>query len=281
MREELTSVNVWKKKLNADLPPKTSVLARNQAITAKYADLYLREPGLYKWAGMAAFASHHIGSSLKLNNWHDRKIKSLKEVCQTDKRSLGDDMQIIRIVNNAIFEDIGWVHAAFCEMEFKQLRNTLKDQANYRQLIPALEKLNQARTLSKSKNKQSRTSTLIWEANTDILWHEQSEVVQPLFDQLGSVFSKAMTLCASFDYQINDRPTDWRTHSTFMLHMLFRGFSLVKQSGFIPRVTDLKHRWHWIENSLLEIWKQTDQNNPGLKNKMTSMANSDLQGSSR
>jgi len=58
-------------KYNFSLPPEDQVIKRNRTITTYYAQLYKQEPQLYKWAGMAAFASFHIGEKLQMWNWED------------------------------------------------------------------------------------------------------------------------------------------------------------------------------------------------------------------
>src|SRR5262245_59774564 len=42
------------------------VFKRNQAITAAYAEMYLRNPHVYKWAGMAALTSATVGRGMYL-----------------------------------------------------------------------------------------------------------------------------------------------------------------------------------------------------------------------
>ena len=54
----------WKANLEARLPDYEMVLIRNKTISANYAALYQRAPKLYKWAGMAAFASYQVGMVL-------------------------------------------------------------------------------------------------------------------------------------------------------------------------------------------------------------------------
>src|SRR5215213_9176451 len=41
-----------------------SVLRRNEYVTAAYAEMYLRNPEVYKWAGMAALTSAAVGRGM-------------------------------------------------------------------------------------------------------------------------------------------------------------------------------------------------------------------------
>ena len=264
----LNTIADWKAYTESLLPSSEKVSERNKAITVQYARMYELAPDMYKWAGMAAFASYHIGMSLIPFKWADLGVMELSEALAQKGKGFRIDIQLIRLLNNRIFDDIGWVHLAYLDktkgIEF--LRDLLTDHPHYDSILKSFEKIEAGRQLLSSD--QIAGEQLIWEANTSILWHEQSAVVQPIFDQLGPAFARAMSLCASFDYKVSHVKTDWRTHSSFIMFMLFNGFSKVRNTGFMPIVTNLDHRWHWIENRLLEIWKNTDKTDKDLFNKL-------------
>lgn len=245
-------------KYSFSLPPEEEVIQRNRTITTYYAQLYQNNPQLFKWAGMAAFASFHVGEKMKMWDWEDSGIKSLASTCGKKNRTLEDDFQIIRIINNRIFAEIGSLHLAFAQMDFQSFTALLLREKKHPLVIQAFESLNTAKELLKTESLTSATTELIWEANTKILWHEQSEVVQPMFNRLSEVFSQAMTLFASFDYKVNHHRTQKRTRSRFVLYMLFSGFSLLRKNWSIPKITNLEHRWCWISNSLLTKWRSVE-----------------------
>ncbi len=259
-------------KYRFELPSEDKVLKRNRAITTYYAQLYQMEPQLYKWAGMAAFASFHIGEKMKMLDWDTLGIKPLSAICKSNHRLLEDDFQIIRIINDKIFADIGWIHLAFCQEDFSSFKALLLQNNGHQTIISAFEKLNTARGKLNRDGASESTNKLIWEANHDILWHEQSEVVQPLFDRLSGLFSHAMTFCASFDYQVNCRITNWKTHSRFIIFMFFKGFDMIKKTWLLPEVTNLQHRWHWISNDLLKTWKMAENRNRDISVKIKELA---------
>lgn len=247
-------------KYSFNLPPEEQVIKRNRTITTYYAQLYKNEPQLYKWAGMAAFASFHIGEKLKMWNWEKSGIKTLSVTCNKKNRIIEDDFQIIRIINNRIFTEIGWIHLIFAQMDFSSFKALLVEQGRHHIVISAFEKLNHAKESLKKDGYSSTINDLVWEANIEILWHEQSEVVQPLFDRLSSFFSRAMTFFASFDYRINHHQTSWKTRSRFILFMIFNGFNMIRENWEIPQVTNLDQRWHWISNDILKKWKAVESN---------------------
>lgn len=238
-----------------NLPPEEQVIKRNRTITTYYAQLYQREPYLYKWAGMAAFASFHIGEKLKMWNWESSGIESLSVTCARRNRSLGDDFQIIRIINNNIFAEIGGAHLAFSQMEYHLFKANLLNANKHKLVIEAFERLNHEREQLKLGGHSELNNEIIWNANIQILWHEQSKVVQPLFDKLTRAFSRAMTFFASFDYKINHHPTRRISRSRFILFMLLNGYGIVRSNGLLPELTNLNHRWFWISEDLIKKWK--------------------------
>jgi hypothetical protein len=239
-----------------NLPPEEEVIRRNRVITAYYAKLYQSEPKLYKWAGMAAFASYHIGEKLKLWDWEKNGIKSFVDTCQKKNRSIADDIQVIRIINNRIFLEIGTLHLAFRQQDYEVFKNQLIQAKKHDIIVNAFDKLNKARIEKSSEISEK----LIWEANTEILYHEQSLVVQPMFNKLSTTFSNAMSFVASFDYNVNHKKTNWKFSSRFIFFMLRNGFFVLKRSGYIPTVTNFEHRWFWITEDLLKKWQLVEKN---------------------
>lgn len=238
-----------------NLPAESDVIKRNGTITTYYAQLYKSEPVLYKWAGLAAFASFHIGEKLKMWNWESQEIKSFSETCTKKNKSIEDDFQIIRILNNKIFLEIGSGLLAFSQLDFKTFKNQLVAKQKDEIILNAFEKLNQARTKLDDKASKDKVDKLIWEANVEILWHEQSKVVQPLFDKLSFVFSGTMSFIASFDYQVNHKKTNWKLSSRFFLFMIWKGFQILLKNRALPDVTNLDQRWFWISSDILKKWK--------------------------
>jgi len=80
-------------------------------------------------------------------------------------------------------------------------------------------------------------------------------------------------LFTSFDYQINNTPTNWKTHSSFIFYMLFHGFDKVWKSGYLPDVTNIEQRWYWIKNQLLKIWKDTEGTDSNIMDKIEILTN--------
>src|SRR6266702_4258465 len=104
----------WQNRAQQGLPPPTAVLERNVAITAVYARLYLEHPAIFKWAGMAAFASHRVGMALVPYAFEtvDEEVTGIADAHghPSGKEGLFQDLNLIRTVNNNIYNDIAWAH---------------------------------------------------------------------------------------------------------------------------------------------------------------------------
>lgn len=205
---------------------------------------------------MAAFASFHIGEKLKLWNWKKTGIKTFTDTCQKKNRSIEDDFQVVRIINNRIFSEIGTLHLAFSQSNYDTFNRRLLQDNRHDIIIGAFSKLNSARKETSSETIEE----LIWEANTEILYHEQSLVVQPMFDKLSTTFSSAMSLIATFDYGVNHKETNWEHASRFISFMLRKGASVTRKYGYVPDVTNFEHRWFWITEDLMKKWRRVEMN---------------------
>ena len=83
-------------------------------ISSRYAWLYKVLPACLKWAGMAAIASHHVRLALfPLRLDADRTGYVDIPHSLGRRRLLLRDVHTIRTTNNAIFNDIFWVHIAY------------------------------------------------------------------------------------------------------------------------------------------------------------------------
>jgi len=105
----------------------------------------------------------------------------------------------------------------------------------------------------------------IWDANIKLLRHEQEFVVQPMFDRFGAIFKRLVTLCASLDFSPNHLQTDRKYHSTFVIYMYRKQFSLLAKSMFIPDLTRFKQRWLWLENKVSINWIEKEKTDPTLE----------------
>ncbi|MEM6724985.1 MAG: hypothetical protein AAF598_13180, partial [Bacteroidota bacterium] len=156
----------WKANLEARLPAYERVIARNKIISGNYAALYQKAPRLYKWAGMAAFASHHVGMALLPLVVNKAKIKGPKELSPEGERGWSDDLNLLRILNNAIFDDIGWVHELYLDPKvgLDGLTNLLSGDEHYQGILEAFQMIDQGKQVMEAGNEEAGQA-IIWKAN--------------------------------------------------------------------------------------------------------------------
>ena len=194
------------------LPSPEKAIQRNKTISSIYADLYLKHAEQFKWAGMAAFASNHVGIGLLPYKTGQVELLDLNASCK--KRGLLNDLNLIRHINNRIFDDIAWTHQAYLDGGLQLMNELMEHDVHYRLMLPAWKHLDNVIHQQESDEESRRLK--IWDANLELLRHEQEVVVQPMFESLGAVFKKVVTFCASLDFSPNHLKTDPKFHSSFI-----------------------------------------------------------------
>jgi len=261
----MKTIAAWKAYTEQMLPPESEVIPRNHAITSIYAKLYWSDRALFKWAGMAAFASHHVSFGLLPFLAKPVKLLDIKTSCST--RGLTNDLNLIRHLNNRIFDDIAWAHFAYQQHGIELLRELMTGHIHYDNMLEAFELLETGRQDGNEGEPQ------IWAANTQLLRHEQEWVVQPVFNRLGAVFQNVLTFCASLDFNPSHAKTDWRYHSSFIAYMCLYGKQLMMETKSFPNLTILQQRWVWLETKIIENWKRNERTDEQLPEKFERMMN--------
>lgn len=253
----MDTIAEWKKKYMDGLPSEEDPIARNHAITASYATLYLQQPDLFKWAGMAAFASHHVGIAMLPYKIKSIEIQNLSMA--TTHRGLFSDLNLIRHLNTMIYDDIAWVHEAYQTLGLDGLQTLVKDSPHYQQIVHGFAMMD-----SVSTTQNGDSDTMIWNANTILLKHEQLAVVQPVFDNLGAIFKSILTFCASLDFDPSHIKTDWRLRTSFMFYMYLSSPSTLFKTSSLPNLTIFEQRWKWLENRVVKNWRKREKSDNEL-----------------
>ena len=261
-------IEEYKKKFEEKLPSEADVINRNKAISSIYAGFYLQHPELFKWAGMAAFASNHVGIGLLPYHLHGFEILDLENSCQ--KKGLINDFNLLRHINNRIYDDIAWTHQAYVDGGISLLEEIIGNDAHYGSMLIAWKNLDQA-IHDKDLSDGMRTAK-IWSANTELLRHEQEIVVQPMFDRFGALFKRVLTLCASLDFNPNHFKTNFKYHSSFLWYTYRRQFALLKESNFLPDLTRFNQRWTWLNNRVVINWVENEKYDKELLRKVETIS---------
>ena len=151
----------WKALADGLLTDQPCVFHRNLEISSRYAWIYKYMPAYLKWAGMAAFASHHVRLALfPLRLDRDRTgYVDIPHSLGRRRVLLISDVNTIRQTNNAIFDDIFWVHLAYASAEdgIECLRALLRDERHYAPVLAGFEAIDQGR--------RALDEELIWNGN--------------------------------------------------------------------------------------------------------------------
>lgn len=258
----------WRSVAAGLLSPPCCAFHRNLEISAAYARLHQRSPASLKWAAMAALASHHIRRvlfPLRLEAAGPDQVVIRRGPGW--RRLLTEDAHTIRETNNAIFDDIFWVHLAYLadDRGLERLRELLAPTAHYVPVLAAFEQIDAGRRLlaSSSGPERRRATTLVWRGNLAVLDHEQRAVVQPHFDRLSRLFARLISLGATTTFEVRGHGREARFYTSFYLFSFTTGLGPAVRARQWPSITSLEARWRWLETSVVPRF-QLMEDQPGL-----------------
>ena len=116
----LKSKEEWQQEAQQLLGGATDPIERNKKITAAYAQMYLDNPNLFLWAGLAAFASNDVGYGLR-KAWRGSIAAALAFGVLGKGPALWcfgypDPEEVYTMLaegNKAVFDDLYWQHLAY------------------------------------------------------------------------------------------------------------------------------------------------------------------------
>jgi RHS repeat-associated protein len=150
---------------------------KNQSRTAAYADMYLRNRRVYKWAGMAALASNAVGTGLL-------GLESEMGRAGAPFYNIGDPEDLYRALafgNQLVFDDLYWQHLAYDKDGLEGL------MTDGRPVAP--EQWKAWQDIDKGKvNAGPQGDQWIWQGNLELLRYEQEVILQ------GGVYDQAPIL---------------------------------------------------------------------------------------
>jgi hypothetical protein len=255
----------WKRLAESLLTSQSCIFHRNLEISSRYAWIYKHLPTCFKWAGMAAFASHHVRLVLypfRLDT--DRTGYADIPHSRARHRLLLEDVNTIRETNNDIFDDIFWMHLAygFADNGIERLRALLGGDRHYGPLLSGFEAIDQGRRVleggTASAQDRRAADDLIWNGNVQLLEYEQRAVVQPNFDRLSSAFARLFSIGSALSFEARGVRQELAYFSSFYVHSLGRGLPQVLRAQTWPRITRLEDRWRWIVTSIVPRFRRLE-----------------------
>jgi hypothetical protein len=275
----------------AEAPADHWVATRNQDISARYACWYIDHPRIFKWAGLAAFASHRIGILLAAydlrtevgDTFHgDDRISTARQrppgVHDPHEGLRGDVLEQLRRTNNLVYEDIGWAHASYIEKHgVAEIETKLGRDPSHDLMLTGFRKIETGEKLLSSD--PTTATDQIWEGNRLLLEHEQRNVIQPQLDLMTpGVMSDVLSHLTWIDFAMESVSSigdfldgsAWgailqavRNHpavaTAFHTSLETKGRRLLTRSGE-PDFSVFDQRWFWIEQEVLPLWRKYESN---------------------
>ena len=255
----------WRAAADALLSPLCCTFHRNMDISARYAWLHAQQPTCFNWAGMAAIASHHARLVLfpfRLDADRNGYVDLPRSLSR--RRLLTKDANRMREVNNAIYDDIFWVHLAYLASDdgVADLRRLLQPHREYGGVLSAFETIDRGRAVlvDEGSTKEARweAADMVWAGNLALLEHEQRAVVQPLFDHLSGTFARLVSMGSTTSFEVRGLRQEIRYFTSFSVFSLASGLGAAPRTRTVPRITRFDDRWRWLENSVVPRFRQLD-----------------------
>jgi hypothetical protein len=255
----------WKA-LAADLlPDPCCAFHHNVAISAHYAWIYRHLPACFKWAGMAALASHRVRLALFPLRLHSNPLGSGNVPRSPGhRRVLLDDVNTIRETNNAIFDDVFWVHLAYLTADdgIGRLRALLETDGHNAPIFTGFDAIDRARrvleTGTASAQARRAAQDLVWEGNVGLLEYEQRALVQPHFDRLSCASARLIAMGAATAFEVRTVQKEFAYFNSFYCYSLTCGLPGVLHARKWPRITRFDDRWEWIVSSVVPRFRRFD-----------------------
>src|SRR5262245_56765092 len=271
-REAPQTIEGWKALADGLLTDQACVFHRNMEISSRYAWIYAARPSCFKWAGMAAFASYHVRLALAPFQL-DTDRGGHADIAHTLGRRRGlllADVDTIRETNNAIFDDIFWVHLAYASADdgIGRLRAVLDGDDGYASILAGFEAIDRGRHVledaTATERARRKAEALIWNGNIALLEHEQRALVQPHFDRLSCAYARLLSLGSTLSFEAHGVRQELAYFSAFYLFSFGRGLPQVLQARAWPRVTRFDDRWRWIVTSIVPRFQRLEADRDGV-----------------
>ena len=258
----------WRALADGLLTNQSCVFHRNLEISSRYGWLYKYLPAYFKWAGMAAFASHHVRLALfPLRLDRDRSgYVDIPHSLGRRKVLLSTDVNRIRETNNAIFDDIFWVHLAYATADdgIECLRGLLRAEPHYTPVLSGFEAIDQGRRVLEDRTATAAArraaEELVWKGNVLLLEHEQRALVQPNLDGLSCAFARLFSIGSALSFEVRGLHDEVSYFTSFYYYALTEGVREVLHARAWPRITRFDDRWRWIVTCIVPRFRRLELN---------------------
>lgn len=206
---------------------------RNTEITAAYAQMYLRAPHLYRWAGMAALTSASVGRAMSMLRL--ARVTGAGMAIGLWGGEVEHTLRLLARGNAAVYDDIFWQHTAYdngglAAIDAAHSAGRIDDQTRdgWRSI---------------DAGRRNGDAEAVWQGNRSLLQFEQRVVLQR------AVYNQDQSL--------------WRRLAGWMpspLPLHAETFETWSRNGNPALFED---RWAWIEHSLLPRYRSLAEHDAG------------------
>jgi hypothetical protein len=267
----------WTARVAQGMPPDVEVGEHCRAIVARYAQFFVDHPGIYPWAGAAAFAVHQVGLALMPYEFgvFEGEVANVAEDYghPHGKDVLFNDLNHMRKAANTFFGEIAWALEAYVAADggLEVIESGTADDPIYAPLRRAFRRIDEGRQLQRAPATKAAGDALIWQASLDIEYFAQAGALQQFFDTMGPKFDLFMTTFTMMNFQpYSFSFTFWKV-TFFDLFMWTVGLPFALITAALPNLKRLDHRWLWVRRRVFPIWKTVVARDPDLAKNMAAL----------
>ncbi|HWQ15516.1 MAG TPA: DUF2515 family protein [Roseiflexaceae bacterium] len=203
------------------------LIKRNLHITEAYAEMYLRAPSVYKWAGMAALTSATVGRGMHL--MLALRYSGAALLIGLWPREAELIFRQLSAGNGLVFADIYWQHLAYQRAGLAEIEAIAAAEGLDEHVLDGWRQIDVGRLTGRAD--------LIWQGNTALLEFEQRQVLQPgVYDAHPALWQQLAGWIPS--------PIPTQQHETF--------------EWYLPsdNIGEFAARWRWITERMMPRWKE-------------------------
>ena len=235
-------------------------------ISSRYAWMYNLQPARFKWAAMAAFASHHVRLAL-----FPLRLDTDGTGYVDIPRSLGRQKLLLtrtwtrsgrRTTPSSTTSSGCTSHTPPPTTGSNASAPSCERSAHYAPVLAGFEAIDQGRRVLEDGTASAAARQAADDSSgtgtVQLLEHEQRALVQPNFDRLSCAFARLVSIGATTSFEVRGVRQEVAYFTSFYLHSLSRGIPHALRARTWPRITHFDDRWRWLETSVVPRFRRLD-----------------------
>jgi hypothetical protein len=255
------SLDYYRTKAEALLAGTNSIVGRNRAITGAYANLFLKNPDLFLWPGMAAYASQQVGVGIAASGGpfgvQEPGIMPDPITAEELLRPFNDTIENLSLFfpnrfrelliagNDGVFRDIVPLFLAYLDGGLDAVTALAVDErlkSGFRLIDAGARMRESGLTLAGNE--------AVWEGNKLLLRYEQEVTLQGLVYDPDRVLWKLASGAVFMRFETGPVPNPAR-------------WTYFQEAVPFGDVGEFSKRWQWIGGTMLPMWDSLLNSAPG------------------